>query len=165
MSRVHVFKKCPVCEMDVREGVFTLEYLGIDYLFCSEQCQSKFEHRPNLFVGNPKYGKSEKQKGREVIKAHKLKLYFPLDESKEKAVSNEIRGLMGIQGVEVNGDEICVVYDLLQVSLKDIEGAIIRSFGYLNESITQKLRRGIIHYSEECELDNLAHLSKGSGCH
>lgn len=165
MSLVNVIKKCPVCEMEVGKEALLFNYLGIDYWFCSEQCLKRFESHPHLFVGDPVHGKSEKQKGREVIKAHKLKLYFPLDESKEKAVSNEIRGLMGIQGVEVNSDEICVVYDLLQVSLKDIEDAIIRSFGYLNESITQKLRRGIIHYSEECELDHLAHLSKGSGCH
>jgi YHS domain-containing protein/copper chaperone CopZ len=165
MSVVHVIKRCPVCEMVVRESVFTLKYLGIDYLFCSEQCQSKFERRPHLFVGNPMYGKSEKQKGRKAIKAHRIKLYFLLDEPKEEAVSNEISGLMGVQGVEVNGDEIGVIYDLLQVSLKDIEDAIIRSHGYLKESITQKIRRGIIHYSEECELDNLAHLSKDTGCH
>lgn len=165
MSAVHVIKKCPVCEMVVRKSVFALKYVGIDYQFCSEQCLRKFKQRPHLFVGSPLHGKSEKQKGHKSKKARKIKLKTPMSATSVALVASQIRALMGVESLEVNSDEIFVVYDLFQVSLEDIENVIIRSQGYLKETITDKVRRGIIHYSEDCELDNLAHLTKGGGCH
>ncbi len=165
MSVIHVIKKCPVCEMEVRDSEFEIQYLGIDYQFCTEQCLRKFEQRPHLYVGTPTYGKSEKQLGQESEKARKIKLIKPLTKDSVKQLINDIRALMGVKKVEVNSDEVFVVYDLLQVSLADIENVILRFHGCLQETITEKVRRSFIHYSEECELDNLAHQSRGDGCH
>ena len=34
-----------------------------------------------------------------------------------------------------------------------------------SQGVLDQVKRGLIHYSEECELDNLAHLTKDGGCH
>lgn len=165
MTYVHVIKRCPVCEMEVRDSEFTLDFLGIDYQFCTAQCLRKFEQRPHLYVGSPTYGKSEKQLGQESNKARKIKLVKPLTKGGVTQLVNELRALMGVKKVEVTNDEVFVVYDLLQVSLKDIEDVIIRFHGCLQETFTERVRKSFIHYSEECELDNLAHQSRGDGSH
>jgi len=165
MSLVHPVKKCPVCDMDVTENEIALYYRGIEFRFCSEQCRLRFDRRPHLFVGDPRLGESEKQKGTVVKKAHKIKLKVLPDLATRELLAAEIGALMGIESVEVNKDEITLVYDLLQVSMEDIENVIIQAQGHLKQTMTDKLRKGLIQYSEECELDNLAHLSKDSGCH
>jgi hypothetical protein len=56
-----------------------------------------------------------------------------------------------------------VSYDLLQVSLDTIEKVIEDNASQQNGTVLGKIKRSIIHYSEECELGNLAHLAKGEG--
>jgi len=53
----------------------------------------------------------------------------------------------------------------LQVSLEDIEAVIEQSVGKLKSRVADRIKRGFIHYSEECELDNLAHPVGDGGCH
>ena len=66
---------------------------------------------------------------------------------------------MGLKNVDLKGQKIEVTYDLIQVSLEDIEQVIENAYGGLKPGIVESLRRGLIHNSEECELDNLEHLS------
>ena len=160
-----VIKKCPVCEMAVNDSEIKVEYRGIEHLFCTKQCKTRFESHPHLFVGDPKLGKAEKQKGRNVLKAHKIKLEYIPDNNLKAHIMDEIIELMGIQSASIENETIIVVYDLLQVSLKDIENAIIRSDGEMRKSLTENIKHNVIHFSEECELENLEHLSKGGGCH
>ncbi len=42
----------PVCgrELAVRQATVSVDYEGLTYLFCSENCRRLFELRPNLFV-------------------------------------------------------------------------------------------------------------------
>ncbi len=77
----------------------------------------------------------------------------------------KLGALMGIESVEVSTGEMSLVYDLLQVSMKNIENVIFQTQGHMKQTMTDKLRKGLIQYSEECELDNLAHLSERRGCH
>ena len=72
---------------------------------------------------------------------------------------------MGVKKVGVLEQSIFVTYDLIQVSLEDIENSIVMMIGKLDGSLTETIKRGFIHYTEECELENLAHLSKSGGCH
>ncbi len=145
--------------MMVAEDSYPLEHLHIHYAFCSEQCRERFRRYPHLFVGDPAHGPSEKQKGRVERKAHRIKLVAAVEGTKRESLRNAVESLMGVETVDVGGDQVLVVYDLVQVSLNDIEDAIIAEIGGIREGVTDKIRRAFIHYSEECELENLAHLS------
>jgi YHS domain-containing protein len=149
----------PVCGMMVAEGSYPLNHLHIKYAFCSEHCRERFKKWPHLFVGDPAHGLSEKQTGKVVRKAHKIKLVNAVDPEKLPELRQSIESLMGVEAADISGDQVVVVYDLVQVSLSDIENTIIAGIGDLREGITDKIRRTFIHYSEECELDNLAHLA------
>jgi len=142
----------------------TLTYRAIDYSFCSLQCRDRFDNHPHLYVGDPQHGLSEKQKGKTEIKVRKIVLKNALNEVSKTRVSKKITALMGVVEVDVGSTDLRVKYDLLQVSLEDIENAIVEVLGEIKASITEKIKRSYIHYSEECELDNLSHLTKG-GCH
>ena len=83
----------------------------------------------------------------------------------EMRIRNSLQSLMGFKSVGFLESSVYVTYDLLQVSLDDIEKNIIASIGKLDDSWTEKIKRGFIHYTEECELENLAHLSKDGKCH
>ena len=67
--------------------------------------------------------------------------------------------------ISINNQELFVTYDLLEVSLDSIEKNIENSAANLRKTLFDSIKRGIIHYSEDCELENLAHLSKEGKCH
>ena len=58
-----------------------------------------------------------------------------------------------------------IKYGNLNASLEDIENTIEQVAISLRDGLVDKIKRGVIHYSEECELDNLAHLTRDGGCH
>ena len=157
-------KKCPVCEMIVFNDVISHSFRGIEFWFCSEQCQIRFKRYSSVFVGDPQHGLSEKQKGTRVIKMHKIVLVSAPDRKRLDEIVIALRQLMGVDFVEIENDEVFVIYDLLQVSLEDIEKAILMSYGPIKDTITEKIRRGIIHYNEECELGNLGTLVNQNHC-
>ncbi len=64
-----------------------------------------------------------------------------------------LRGLMGIDAVTVSGDTIEITYDLLQVSLEELESAITAAGTRLGEGWPERLRRALIHASEESEIE------------
>jgi YHS domain-containing protein len=47
--------KDPVCGMDVneRDAVYSSEWRGETYYFCSPQCKGKFEREPREYTGEP----------------------------------------------------------------------------------------------------------------
>lgn len=47
------YAKCPVCGMEVHRHQLELEYRGMHFAFCSEQCRERFETDPHLYVGYP----------------------------------------------------------------------------------------------------------------
>ncbi|MBB3063254.1 YHS domain-containing protein [Microbulbifer rhizosphaerae] len=149
----------PVCGQVVTEDSHPWSHLHIRYAFCSEHCQERFKKWPHLYVGDPTHGLSEKQRGKVVRKSHRIKLVEPVDRQRLPEVREAIESLMGIESVEISGDEIAVAYDLMQVSLRDIEAVIAGETGDLSDGMADRILRAMIHYSEECELDNLAHLA------
>lgn len=148
----------PVCGMMVPRDSHPLDYQHIHYAFCSEHCRERFRQYPYLFVGKASYGPAEKQKGRVVRKAHRIKLVNEVGLDKLPQLSRALESLMGVEAVDARGDEVIVIYDLVQVSLSDIENVIVAEISGLREGTTDKIRRAFIHYSEECELESLAHL-------
>lgn len=163
MKPTVVINTCPVCNMVDVDKALTYCFQGVEHYFCSRQCQDRFKEHPHLFVGDPQHGLSAKQKGEVFIKTRKLRLSIDISDELKSQLVNDISTLMGVEHLSFNEENILVTYDLLQVSLEDIENAIVTSAGNLDGAITEKIKRGFIHYSEDCELDNIAHLTKTGG--
>lgn len=152
-------RTCPVCEMSASDSSLQTQYRGNSYWFCSTQCEKRFESRPHLYVGDPWHGQSVKQKGEEVVKSHRINLNIVPSPLISDLLVRELEKLMGLKSVRLQGQTIEVTYDLIQISLAEIEKVIETAYGGLKSGIVESLRRGLIHNSEECELDNLGHLT------
>ena len=72
---------------------------------------------------------------------------------------------MGVKEFNANREAVYVTYDLMEVSLEDIERTIEGVLGKLGSPMVDRIKRGWIHYTEECELENLAHPAEEGGCH
>jgi len=151
--------------MAVATPEFETEFLAITYRFCSRQCQERFLQHPKLYRGDPRHGKSAKQKGHAVLKRHQIVLAEPLSPELNSRLERAITDLMGIRELSFSDNAVWVTYDLLEVSLADIEAAILSVVGDIDHSLVGDLKRKFIHYSQECELENLAHPGPGKGCH
>lgn len=62
---------------------------------------------------------------------------------------------MGIKSVEVDGDMIDIIYDLLQITAEQIEKKMDEIGVQLGEGWAEKLHRAFMHNVEELEVDNL----------
>ena len=151
---------CRVCEMQVNDDAFTSEYQKIRYFFCSQQCLNRFREYPHLYVGDPRLGKAEKQKGTSVIKCHKLHLKESLNDLDREITVYHLNTLMGLKTVEIREKEIVVSYDLMQVSLAEIEACIEKAIGAVDSSGLKGIKQKLVHFSEECELDSLSQITK-----
>ena len=156
---------CPVCHMTKINRSLLLNYQGVDHYFCSSQCLDRFKSHPHLFVGNPQHGLSIKQKNQVALKIRRIRLRGAISDDLKADLETSLQSLMGIEALDFTDQELHVTYDLLQVSLDDIEKTIEQAAARLSKGMAEQVKRGLIHYSEECELDNLAHLTKGSDCH
>lgn len=154
-----------VCQMTSINGDLLLNYQGVEHYFCSSQCLERFQSHPHLYVGDPRYGLSVKQKGEVVIKEHKIRVSVEFTDETKNRLEATLKMLMGVETVGFDSDTVYVTYDLLQVSLADIEKAIVASACQLDSGFSENIKRGYIHYTEECELDNLAHLINEGKCH
>lgn len=154
-------KVCRVCNMDVDDDGIKWDYQKIRYFFCSKQCLNRFREYPHLYIGDPRLGKAEKQKGTRVIKCHKLHLKECLDDRDRKKVIQQLNTLMGIKNIDIKGKQIIISYDLMEVSLGDIEVCIESAVGSVDSSGFKGLKQKLVHFSEECELDSLSQITKG----
>lgn len=155
--------KCPVCHMNVEKGSFFLEYEGLSYAFCSEQCQERFVANPHLYVGRAGQP-ALKQQGHEIIRQHVLRLREPLSEDQQARLTRELQMLMGLKSVRIENTRIRLRYDLLQVTAEQIEKKIEAVGDRLGGGLGEMLRRAFVHAREETELDSLESRS-GDGPH
>ena len=156
---------CPVCTMTDMASPLKLNFEGINYFFCSSQCISRFKAHPHLYVGTPQLGESVKQKHVQKLKKRRIYLNENINDEFKKTIDDSLKALMGVKEVSINNQDLLVIYDLLEVSLDTIEKNIEASTAKLRKTLFDSIKRGIIHYSEDCELENLAHLSKEGKCH
>jgi len=140
----------PVCNMDINNDDIALDYQGTHYAFCSEQCHQRFRDNPHLYIGYPG-SEAPKHAGVEVIKTRVLQLAEPLPQDVADKVTDTIEAMMGIQHVEINGEQIEISYDLLQATEEQIEQAILDAGAELGDSLVEKIKRAFIHYAEETE--------------
>lgn len=141
---------CPVCGMKVGAGPFTLEYHKMIIHFCSEQCRETFKTHPGLY-------NSKQDKDRvEVIKRRRMRLSGPLDPEAVQAITEYLQALMGVKEIHLEGRSLLIRYDLLQLTLMQIERSLNEVDIELDNSWWQRLRRSWTHNTEKNELDNLA---------
>lgn len=161
-----IILKDVVCGMDVKADDISLDYQSRQYFFCSNQCLERFLLNPNLYIGYPG-SEAPRHAGVEVLKKRTLKLAEPLPAEIRDQFIECIETMMGIHNIEINGDRIIIVYDLLQATESQIETTISNAGIVLGEDLMEKIRRAFIHYLEESELDSLEAQprSKGGHCH
>lgn len=153
----------PVCGMHVKRHQLQVDYLQMEFAFCSEQCRERFLANPRLYVGTPGK-KSIGQTGQEFIKRRRMKLQEALPEGGEEKLHAALCAMMGIKQVIFKGTEWEITYDLLQATAEQIERTILHTGAELGGTWSDKLRRAFVHYLEETALQNLEHTS-GGHCH
>lgn len=150
--------------MDVEKGNLEQKYQDISYSFCSRQCYDRFTANPHLYIGQP--GKpSAKQRGQSVIRKRTLNLETPVPDDVQEQIMDVLNAMMGVKTVIIETNSIQIIYDLLEVSAKQIESALEENGGKLSKNWSMKLKRAFIHYLEETELDNIEHGNDSRGCH
>lgn len=156
---------CPVCDMQVMTDDFQMSYQGMDFHFCSVQCSDRFRTNPHLYVGRAGHP-SVKQQVDVVLKQRSLHLGRPLSETQAEQLSSALHDMMGIKAIHIEGDRLQITYDLLQVTVQQIEKIIEQAGNVLGHGWGSTLKRAFIHYLEETELDNLEQQTDNSKhCH
>ena len=156
--------KDPVCHMQVSAVSFATEYSGIKYAFCSAQCQDRFLANPHLYIGFPGH-KAPAQKGVEVVKCRKIRLAYPLDTTQFQQIHDVLTSMMGVQEVHINGDNLKISYDLIQVTAEQIENKLASVGASLGQGWADRLRRAFTHFEEESEVSNLEVTKSKKCCH
>jgi len=142
---------CPVCGMAVASSAYVKEHDKMYFYFCSEQCQSNFSTRPNLYIkrlpGHPQPPQ---------LKQRTLHLVEPLNAENSASITAHLQQLMGMQHIAINDNKLQLEYDLLQVTEVQIEQSLNEIGVQLGEGWVERLRRAWVHERENNELDNLS---------
>jgi len=158
-----VFKDV-VCGMEVSADDISLDYQDRHYVFCSNQCLERFQLNPRLYIGYPG-NEAPRHAGVEVLKQRTLKLAEPLPAEIRTQFIEYIEAMMGIHNIEISGDRITIVYDLLQATESQIEQSISDAGIVLGAGLTEKVRRAFVHFLEETEIDSLEARPGSKGGH
>jgi YHS domain-containing protein len=146
--------KDPVCGMEVAPTQFETVYEGLHYAFCSEQCRQRFLANPHLYVGVPGE-KAPGQKGVELLKRRRFRLDTPLVAQDAAILAEALGAMMGVKAVEIENDTVTLTYDLIQATADQLEARMEEVGAKLGAGWAERLRRGFVHYMEECEVGNL----------
>lgn len=152
-----------VCGMVVDPDRYRTDYQGNAFAFCSAQCLERFKAHPHLYVGTPGHP-APKQQGLVVLKQRRFVVDEALGEFRARYLQARVSAMMGIESLEVSGAEVVVTYDLLQATALQIETELEKAGAHLGSGWGENLRRGFIHYTEECEIGNLQ-VGPSAGCH
>lgn len=144
----------PVCGMTVFPNDHPLTFRAMHFAFCSEQCRERFLRHPGLYVGRPDW-RPVKARGRRVTKRRRIRLEQPLAGRQAEAVRVRLEAMMGVEAVLVRGNEVEIVYDLLQATADQLEHALGEVGAELGRGWAERLRRAFVHYEEEMESENL----------
>lgn len=155
----------PVCMMEVDIGNLSILYQGIEYSFCSQQCQERFSTNPHLYIGRPGNA-SPKQQGKRIIKRRTLKLENPVPDDVALKIVKALKSMMGVKEVTIDKNIVRITYDLLEATTAQIETTIEELGECLAASWGKQLKRAYIHYFEDTELDVLElQYMKPRSCH
>lgn len=149
--------------MSVLPEELSATYQGRNYFFCSDQCRDRFLANPHLYIGTPG-NPAPKSHGQQVLKRRRFSLDRVPNENRCRQLSAIVSEMMGIEAFEILEAEVVVTYDLLQATAAQIEAKLEAAGATLGAGWAERLRRGFVHYTEECEIDNLE-IKPSSGCH
>ena len=159
----HARVKDVVCGMMVAPNSYPTDYQGQPFAFCSAQCHERFVANPHLYIGRPGQP-APKQQGLKVLKRRQFVLDKALDEGQARALRASVGAMMGIETLAIEGAQMTVTYDLLQATAEQIETVLAEAGARLGSGWAERLRRGFVHYTEECEIGQLQ-VGPPSGCH
>ena len=148
--------QCPVCNMVTDIDCMSSAYRGVHHFFCSAQCLERFTDNPGLYVGERGLP-SAKQRGGRCIKKRLLTLDTAVPDEVASNIVTDLQAMMGVIEADVRGDEITIVYDLIEVTTKQIEAVLEKTGNEASQKLGELLKRAFIHYNEETILDNLEH--------
>jgi YHS domain-containing protein len=146
--------KDPVCEMWVAPEQNAVNYQGMHFAFCSQQCKERFLAHPHLYIGFPGEP-APKQSGQAVLKRRRLHLGEPLSDADAQQLTERLRAMMGVYAVEIRAEELTITYDLLQETAEQIETVLQQAGARLGTGWAERLRRAFVHYLEETEVESL----------
>ncbi|BCO32122.1 hypothetical protein TspCOW1_22250 [Thiohalobacter sp. COW1] len=139
-----------VCGMWVSPVSYPLEFRGMHFAFCSEECRERFQDNPGLFIGNP--GEPAAKHSDEAWrKSRRIHLGKPLDQHQAEQVINRLNGLMSVTARRPKTDVLEVDYDLMQITARQIEGALEAAGVDLGGGWGERLKRSFVHLLEETE--------------
>jgi len=134
--------------MQVSSNQYCSQHHGIDYWFCSTQCQQSFLARPRLYLNPIK---------KVMLKRRVFHVAKRLSEAQQQRVCTMLLGLMGVRAVEIQSLRIKVTYNLLETcarllvqALEDEEAVLLRV------SWLDKWKWSWVYDMEENALNNLA---------
>lgn len=153
---------CPVCGMKVESAQYATQYHKMYFRFCSQQCQERFDSMPQLYA-TALYTSGATAKREPLMKRRKLHLDGPVDSAVTAAIEGHLLEMMGVTEARLQGRTLYITYDLLQVTLARMEEALGEWRVEIENGWWQRLRRALVHNSEENELNNLVHVS-GACC-
>ena len=102
MNKLEFTIHCPVCHMTKINRSLLVNYQGVDHYFCSSQCLERFKSHPHLFVGDPKHGKSPKQKDQVVLKKRRIRFCDAISDRLKAELDASLQMLMGVVQIEQN---------------------------------------------------------------
>ncbi|MGA7982563.1 MAG: YHS domain-containing protein [Chromatiaceae bacterium] len=146
--------QCPVCHMPVEPNQLILVYHRMHFAFCSEQCRERFQAAPHLYVGVPGQ-KAPKQEGQEVLKRRCLRLDVAPTAEQGRLITEALGAMMGVRRIAVEGKAVDITYDLLETTEEQIERTLLETGASLGSGWTERLRRALVHYAEDCEASNM----------
>lgn len=145
--------KDPVCGVEVHLLDISAVFLGIEYGFCSVRCRDRFMAFPHLYAGL-RGQKSPRQRGLQVLRCRRLSLAAALSAEQGARVTAALDALPGIRTVDVSGNRIEIVCDLLQVEAGQIEARLVEVGALLGGGWVERLRQGLENCAEACESAN-----------
>lgn len=142
VSPVNSSVKDPVCGRKVHSREISTVFLGTEYGFCSVECRDRFLAFPHLYAGL-RGQRSPCQRGLQVLQHRRLSLAAPLSPEQGARVTEALEGLSGIRAVEVRGNRIEFVCDLMKVEARQIEIRLAAVGARLGEGWEERLRQGL----------------------
>lgn len=159
MTRKPETSRDPVCGMvvGVAESSYSTTWQGIEFHFCSAQCQERFIATPSLYT-SPGGVKNAVP----IIKRRKLRFVAPTREAL-RAACGMLLSMMGVATAVPGSDDLTVEYDLRQATFAQVE-AVVAGAGLILRGGLHRWRRSLWKFIEGNEIENEAHPTSGACC-
>lgn len=159
MTRRSETSRDPVCGMVVNVAVspYSTMWQGIEFHFCSGQCQERFIATPALYTAQ-----GGVRNRVPIVKRRKLHFVAPTQEAL-RAACGRLLGMMGVATAIPGPDDLTVEYDLRQATFAQVEAVVVGA-GLILCGGLNRWRRSLWKFIEGNEIENEAHPSSGACC-